>query len=43
MSQFLEAMKVGDKIDVRGPIGKLSYLRNGIFIKFMENLFNFFN
>jgi len=31
MSQFLEAMKIGDEVDVRGPIGKLSYLRNGSF------------
>jgi len=31
MSQYLENMKFGDKIDVRGPSGRLVYLGKGKF------------
>ncbi|XP_044729780.1 NADH-cytochrome b5 reductase 2 [Chrysoperla carnea] len=31
MSQYLNDMKIGDKIDVRGPSGRLQYLGNGKF------------
>ncbi|XP_049837035.1 NADH-cytochrome b5 reductase 2 isoform X1 [Schistocerca gregaria] len=31
MSQYLEDMKIGDTIDVRGPSGRLVYLGNGRF------------
>ncbi|KAF5294635.1 hypothetical protein FQA39_LY02767 [Lamprigera yunnana] len=31
MSQHLENLKLGDKIDVRGPSGRLNYLGNGKF------------
>ena len=31
MSQFLDAMSAGDKIDVRGPSGRLQYKRKGVF------------
>ena len=31
MSQYLENMKIGDTIDVRGPSGNLIYNRNGEF------------
>lgn len=31
MSQYLENMKIGDTIDVRGPSGRLTYLENGNF------------
>ena len=31
MSQYLDAMVPGDKIDVRGPSGRLQYKRNGVF------------
>lgn len=31
MSQYLDAMNIGDKIDVRGPTGRLVYKRNGLF------------
>jgi cytochrome-b5 reductase len=31
MSQYLDAMKLGDKIEVRGPSGRLQYKRNGTF------------
>jgi cytochrome-b5 reductase len=29
MSQYLENMKIGDSIDVRGPAGRITYLGNG--------------
>ena len=29
MSQSLDSMNIGDKIDVRGPTGRLVYKRNG--------------
>lgn len=29
MSQYLENMKIGDTIDVRGPSGRLQYAGNG--------------
>lgn len=29
MSQYLDAMSIGDTIDVRGPSGKLTYLGQG--------------
>jgi NAD(P)H-flavin reductase len=29
MSQFLERMKLGDKIDVKGPLGHFVYLGRG--------------
>lgn len=31
MSQYLEGMKIGDSIDVRGPSGRLIYLGRGQF------------
>lgn len=31
MSQYLESLKIGDTIDVRGPSGRLNYLGNGKF------------
>lgn len=31
MSQYLESLKIGDTIDVRGPSGRLQYLGNGTF------------
>ena len=31
MSQYLEAMKVGETIDVRGPSGLLEYRSCGVF------------
>lgn len=31
MSQYLNNMKVGDNIDVRGPSGRLKYLGGGRF------------
>ncbi|XP_038213384.1 NADH-cytochrome b5 reductase 2 isoform X2 [Zerene cesonia] len=31
MSQYLESLKIGDTIDVRGPSGKLVYMNNGTF------------
>jgi cytochrome-b5 reductase len=31
MTQYLESMRVGQKIDVRGPTGKLAYKRQGVF------------
>lgn len=31
MTQYLESLKIGDTIDVRGPSGKLQYLGNGNF------------
>jgi cytochrome-b5 reductase len=31
MTQFLDQMKIGDTIDVRGPSGKLQYKQNGLF------------
>lgn len=31
MSQYLNDMKIGDKIDVRGPSGRLQYLGHGKF------------
>ena len=30
MSQYLESLKIGDTIDVRGPSGKLHYLGRGL-------------
>ncbi len=30
LTQYMDAMKPGDKIDVRGPSGRLVYKRNGI-------------
>ncbi|XP_041972790.1 proton-coupled amino acid transporter-like protein CG1139 isoform X4 [Aricia agestis] len=32
MSQYLENMKIGDTIDVRGPSGRLQYTGNGTFL-----------
>lgn len=32
MSQYLENMKIGDTIDVRGPSGRLQYANNGAFL-----------
>ncbi|CAH2237210.1 NADH-cytochrome b5 reductase 3 isoform X2 [Pararge aegeria] len=32
MSQYLENMKLGDTIDVRGPSGRLQYVNNGAFL-----------
>ena len=29
MSQYLESMKLGERIDVRGPSGKLTYVKPG--------------
>jgi len=29
LSQYLESLKVGDKIQISGPLGKLSYHGNG--------------
>lgn len=29
MSQYLESLKIGDTIDVRGPSGKVTYLGRG--------------
>jgi cytochrome-b5 reductase len=38
MTQFLDAMKIGDTIAFRGPSGKLKYLGNGKFsIKKLRN------
>ena len=31
MSQYLENMQPGDKIEVRGPNGRLQYTGNGVF------------
>jgi cytochrome-b5 reductase len=31
MSQYLDSLKPGDTIDVRGPSGRLQYKRNGVF------------
>lgn len=31
MSQYLDELKIGEKIDVRGPSGRLQYLDNGTF------------
>lgn len=31
MSQYMDSLKIGDKIDVRGPTGRMNYKRNGIF------------
>lgn len=31
MTQYLESLQIGDKIDVRGPSGRLQYLGNGKF------------
>jgi cytochrome-b5 reductase len=31
MSQYLDELKIGDAIDVRGPSGRLKYLENGTF------------
>lgn len=31
LTQYLDQMKPGDKIDVRGPSGRLVYKRNGVF------------
>lgn len=31
MSQYLESLRIGDKIDVRGPSGRLKYVGNGFF------------
>lgn len=31
MSQYLETLKIGDTIDVRGPAGHITYLGNGLF------------
>ena len=31
MTQYLDTMKPGDKIDVRGPSGRLKYVGNGTF------------
>lgn len=33
MSQYLDDMKIGSKIDVAGPVGRIVYKRNGINIK----------
>lgn len=32
MSQYLNNMKIGDTIDVRGPSGRLQYAGNGTFL-----------
>ena len=31
MSQYLESLKVGDTVDIRGPSGKVVYLGQGYF------------
>ena len=31
MTKYLEKMKIGDKIDMKGPGGKLNYFGNGNF------------
>ena len=31
MSQFLEKLKIGDKLSISGPVGKIKYLGNGRF------------
>eukprot|EP01147_Barroeca_monosierra_P003617 gene3617-8321_t len=31
MSQYLETLKIGDTIDVRGPAGHITYIGNGVF------------
>ena len=31
LTQYIEAMKIGDKIDFRGPMGRLKYLGCGNF------------
>lgn len=33
MSQFLDTLKIGDTVDVKGPIGHFTYTGNGTFIK----------
>lgn len=33
MSQYLDDMEIGSKIDVAGPVGRIVYKRNGIIIK----------
>ena len=45
MSQYLDTLKVGDTVDIRGPAGKLTYLGRGeFFIDFnvAKNLLNCF-
>lgn len=38
MSQYLNDLKIGDTIDVRGPTGRLQYLGRGQFsIKALRN------
>jgi len=32
MSQHLDALKIGDTIDIRGPVGEFEYLSNGKFL-----------
>ena len=36
MSQFLNDMKIGESINVRGPFGKLKYLGDGNFEKLIK-------
>lgn len=31
MSQYLDSLKIGDTVDIRGPAGKLTYLGRGEF------------
>lgn len=31
MSQYLDTLSIGDTVDIRGPSGKLTYLRRGKF------------
>lgn len=31
MSQYLDALKIGDTIDIRGPVGEFDYMSNGKF------------
>ena len=39
MSQYLESLKIGDTIDIRGPSGKLTYLgRGGSIVRFISFL-----
>ena len=39
MSQYLESLKIGDTIDIRGPSGKLTYLGRGVsMIRFISFL-----
>lgn len=33
MSQYLDRLKIGDTIDVKGPVGHFTYLGNGDYIK----------